>query len=123
MDEKKFKLPILIPVSDEDLLDECNVETMRASGKGGQHVNTTDSAVRLTHILTGISAKAQSSRSQHENKRIALDILRSRLENLNKIKKRRKKTRISKSVKVKNLEKKKQHSLLKKSRSKQSIDY
>ena len=123
MDEKKFKLPVSIPESDENLLNECRVETMRAGGRGGQHVNTTDSAVRLTHILTGISAKVQQSRSQHENKKIALDILRCKLEKLNKVKKTRIKTKISKNLKKKNLEKKKKHSLLKKSRSKKIINY
>ena len=118
----KFRRPIAIPFSDDDLLEECNVETMRASGKGGQHVNTTDSAVRLTHIKTGVTVKVQESRSQHENKRIALELLRKKLEKLNKVKKPRVKTRISKSMKMKNLEKKKKHSLLKKARSKK-IDY
>ncbi len=118
----KFRRPIVIPFSDDDLLEECNVETMRASGKGGQHVNTTDSAVRLTHIKTGVTVKVQESRSQHENKRIALELLRKKLEKLNKVKKPRVKTRISKSMKMKNLEKKKKHSELKKARSKK-IEY
>ena len=109
---------IKIPRSDEDLLAQCSIETMRASGKGGQHVNTTDSAVRLTHLSTGISVKSQQSRSQHENKAIALEILRKKLVALNKVKKPRIKTRMSKSLKEKNLEKKKKHSLLKKSRGK-----
>ena len=112
------RVPILIPGSDHDLLNECHVETMRAGGRGGQHVNTTDSAVRLTHLSTGITVKVQKSRSQHENKEAALKILRTRLAALNKVKKPRKKTKISKSVKEKNLERKKKHSLLKKGRSK-----
>lgn len=112
---------ILIPRSDDKLLAECIVETMRSSGKGGQHVNTTDSAVRLIHMPTGVSVKIQQARSQHQNKKIALEILRKKLEKLNKVKKPRVKTKIPKSVKEKNLEKKKKHSLLKKSRSR--IDY
>lgn len=107
-----------IPIDDEKLLSQCKVETMRSGGRGGQHVNTTDSAVRLTHIATGITVKVQKSRSQHENKKSALDILRKKLQKLNQVKKTRKKTKVPKHVKDKNLESKKRHSLLKKSRSK-----
>ena len=107
--------------TNKDLLAECNVETMRSSGKGGQHVNTTDSAVRLTHIPTGLTVKIQQSRSHHQNKEIALEILSEKLEARNRIKKPRKKTRISKSVKKKNLEIKKKHSMLKKNRRKVDV--
>ncbi len=109
---------IKIPLDDEKLLAQCKVETMRSGGSGGQHVNTTDSAVRLTHIATGITVKVQQSRSQHENKKTALDILRKKLKKLNQVKKIRKKTKIPKRVKEKDLERKKKHSLLKKSRAK-----
>lgn len=104
--------------TNKDLLAECKVETMRSSGKGGQHVNTTDSAVRLTHLPTGLTVKIQKNRSQHQNKELALEILSKKLELRNRVKKLRKKTKISKSVKNKNLEKKKKHSLLKKNRAK-----
>lgn len=58
---------------------EIRFETLRSSGPGGQHVNTTDSAVRATHLASGISVKVQSERSQHANKRLALLLIARRL--------------------------------------------
>jgi len=69
----------LLLASDQALLGQCEVDRYRASGPGGQHRNKTESAVRLRHLATGVSAIAEESRSQAENKAIALRRLRAQL--------------------------------------------
>ena len=81
-----FAIVDIVPEVAEDEVDinpeELKIETFRAGGAGGQHVNKTESAIRITHIPTGITVNCQNERSQHKNRAAAMKILASRLAEL-----------------------------------------
>ena len=92
-------LPEMDDIEEKDVdMSEIRVDTFRASGAGGQHVNKTDSAVRLTHIPTGIVVECQDDRSQHKNKAKALALLSSKIYDIEKQKAEQEKASERKSL-------------------------
>ncbi len=113
---------ITLPESDADLLGECEVDTFRSSGPGGQHVNKTESAVRLRHLPSGVVVTSQRERSQHRNKALCLQKLRKKIEQLNYRPAKRVPTRVPRSAKNRTLEGKARRSQIKRLRAKPSPD-
>ena len=111
-----------VPESDEFLLSECKVETFRSSGKGGQHANKTESAVRLTHIKSGIQVMCQDERSQYLNKIKCIKALRLRIEKNNYIPPKRIRTKPTRGSIERRLLTKKHKSEKKKNRKKTNFN-
>lgn len=116
MSETGASGPYVLPESDEGLLRECRVDTLRAGGKGGQHQNVTDSAVRLTHLPTGIVVVARERRSQHRNRQVALARLRGKLGERLREKPKRIPTRVPRAQKRRRLEAKRRRGQVKRLR-------
>ncbi len=108
--------------SNDDLLAQCRVDTFRSGGKGGQHQNTTESGIRLTHEPSGVVVTARRERSQHRNKIIALDRLRERLRQFEESEPERVPTRVPDRQKRARLEAKRRRSQSKKLRKPPSPD-
>ena len=111
---------IILPESDEDLLRECQLETFRSSGPGGQHVNKTESGVRLRHMPSGVIVTSRKERSQHRNKVLCLQSLRKKVAQLNYRPATRIPTKASRSSRNRTLEEKARRSQIKRLRSKPS---
>lgn len=115
-------IKVTLPASDAGLLAQCTLQTFRASGKGGQHVNTTDSAVRLIHRPSGLRVSSQQERSQHLNKRLCLQRLRAKLRALNYRPPPRIKTTLPRAVRKKILAAKTRQGNKKRLRAKPAAD-
>ena len=113
---------IKIPNSNDALLSECEVETFRSGGKGGQHANKTESAVRLTHTKSGIKVTCQDERSQYLNKIKCLKELRVRIEKYNFKPIKRIRTKPTRASKEKRLLSKKYNAEKKKNRKKPTLN-
>lgn len=102
-------IKIILPFSDKALLSLCRVETFRASGRGGQHINTTDSAVRLIYEPFNIVVTSQKERSQYLNKLHCIKKLREKVAKMNERPTKRIATKMPYSKKQERLNKKKIH--------------
>ncbi len=115
------ELPLRLPpyaVDRETLEAEIRLDTYRASGPGGQHVNKTNSAIRLTHLPSGVVVIAQDSPSQFRNKETAFARLITRLTKLNHVPKPRRATKPTRASKERRIEAKKTRATVKSVRSK-----
>lgn len=119
--ELSWKYTYRFPDDNDELLDECEVMTFRASGKGGQHVNKTDSAVRLKHNPTGLVVVCQRERSQFQNKQIAIEWLRNKITEAQKVEKTRIPSRVPPKEKRKRLVSKLVRSSVKQSRGRPDL--
>lgn len=109
--------------TDRDRLErEVLTDVFRASGPGGQHVNRTESALRLTHPPSGVVVTAQDSPSQHRNREIAFDRLIERLKRLNHVPKKRVPTKPSAASRRRRIETKKGRGAVKRTRGRVSHD-
>ena len=113
---------IVLPESDEELLRECEVETFRSGGPGGQHVNKVETGVRLTHAPSGVVVTCREERSQHRNKSACLKKLRERVERLNHRPAKRVPTKRTRAAKERTLEEKARRSRVKRMRTKPASD-
>lgn len=113
---------ILLPESDEGLLRECEVDTFRSSGPGGQHVNKTETAVRIRHLPSGVVVTSRELRSQHQNKASCLRKLRKKVERLNHKPVDRVPTRLPRSARNRTLEEKARRARIKQLRAKPHAD-
>ncbi len=99
-EDGNFQEELILPDSDRELLRQCTVATFRSTGKGGQYVNKTDSAVRLRHTATGITVISRRERSQYLNKKNAIQRLRKKLQQLSEHPEERKPTKVPYREKV-----------------------
>ncbi len=109
----------IVYATDREILEgQVRIDTYRASGPGGQHVNKTNSAIRLTHLPSGVVAIAQDSSSQFRNKDIAFERLIEKLKKLNHVPKKRLATKPSRASKERRIDEKKTRAIVKTTRSK-----
>lgn len=101
---------VIIPDTDEELLAECEIQTFRSGGKGGQHVNKTETGVRLIHVPTGARVSSTKERSQYRNKMNCLVRLRKKLMKMNEVVPERIETKKPAAVKERERESKKRKS-------------
>ncbi|HEY0171965.1 MAG TPA: peptide chain release factor-like protein [Pyrinomonadaceae bacterium] len=111
-------MTIRLPESDEELLRECEVETFRSGGPGGQHVNKVETGVRLRHLASGVVVNCREERSQHRNKMNCLRKLREEVARLNYRPPKRVPTRRTRGSRERTLEEKSRRSRVKRLRSK-----